>query len=194
MAPYEVRLNEIANVQLGYQSRERIEEDLGGIYAIIRPQDFNDEGQLLLGGSMRFSPKIDPKKYLVCAGDILVQARGQYHCAYLLEERIYNTVASNSFYIVRIHNQNNLTPTYLTWWLNLPNVQDNFKQERGVSTIPFITIAVLQKTSIRVPSMETQEIISKLMQLWQREQKLNEQLIKMKELLIQEVCRKATLS
>ncbi len=191
---YEVRLEKIANIQVGYQSRGRIEEDLDGNYAIIRSQDFDGAGILLLGEAMRFSPKIDPQKYLVDAGDILIQARGQNHFAYLLENETNNTVASNSFYIVRIKEHNKVIPAYLAWWLNLTTVQAYFQQVRGVSTIPFISKADLQNTRIHVPPMETQKNINQLMQLWQREQKLNRQLKEKKEMIVQEVCRKASIT
>ncbi len=194
MDTYEVRLEKIANIQVGYQSRGRIEEDLDGNYAIIRSKDFDGAGNLILIEAMRFSPKIDPQKYLVDAGDILVQARGQNHFAFLIEGEINNTVASNSFYIVRLKEHNKVISAYLAWWLNRTTVQAYFQQVRGVSTIPFISKADLQNTRIRVPPMKTQKNISQLMQLWQREQKLNQQLMKKKELLVQEVCRKASIT
>jgi restriction endonuclease S subunit len=191
---YEVRLEKIANIQVGYQSRGRIEEDLDGYYAIIRSQDFDDSGNLILSEAMRFSPKIDPQKYLIDAGDILVQARGQNHFAFLIEGEINNTVASNSFYIVRLKEHDKVLPAYLTWWLNRTTVQAYFQQVRGVSTIPFISKPDLQNTRIRIPPMETQKNISQLMQLWQREQKLNRQLLEKKEMIVQEVCRKACIT
>jgi restriction endonuclease S subunit len=191
---YEERLGKIANIRVGYQSRGRIEEDLDGDYAIIRSQNFDGAGNLLLSEAMRFSPKIDPQKYLVDAGDILVQARGQNHFAYLLENDTNNTVASNSFYVVRLKEHNKVIPTYLAWWLNLAMVQAYFQQVRGVSTIPFISKADLQNTRIRIPPMETQKNVSQLMQLWQREQTLNQQLIEKKEMIVQEVCRKASIT
>ena len=194
MDGYEIALIELADIQVGYQARGRIEENLDGDFTIIRSHDFDEAGNLLPGEAMRFSPKIDPKKYLVDAGDILVKARGQNHYALLLQDEINNTVASNSFYIVRIQNQNKLIPAYLAWWLNRAVVQAYFHKVRGVSTIPFISKAVLQNTRIRVPPMKTQESISKLMRLWQREQELNEQLIEKKGLLIQEVCRIASVT
>lgn len=194
MDTYEVRLGKIANIRMGYQSRGRIEEDFDGAFTIIRPQDFDDVGNSHKSEGMRFSPKTDPQKYLVDAGDILVQARGQNHFAYLLEDEIQNTVASNSFYIVRVQNQINLMPSYLAWWLNRTAVQAYFQQMRGVSTIPFISKTVLENTKIQLPSLEIQRRINHLLQLWQREQELNEQLIEKKELLIQEVCRKASIT
>ena len=191
---YEERLGKIANIRVGYQSRGRIEEDLDGDYAIIRSQNFDGAENLLLSEAMRFSPKIDPQKHLVDAGDILVQARGQNHFAYLLENDTNNTVASNSFYVVRLKEHNKVIPAYLVWWLNRTTVQAYFQQVRGVSTIPFISKADLQNTRIRIPPMETQKNISQLMQLWQREQKLNQQLIEKKDMIVQEVCRKASIT
>jgi len=192
---YEVKLLEIANVQVGYQSRGRIEENLDGKFTIIRSQDYDKAGNICIDNLMSFTPtsSIDTEKYLVTVDDILVQARGQSHLAYLLKTPIENAVASNTFYIIRLKEQGKVLPAYLAWCINQPKVQAYFKREQGVSTILFISKAVLLNANIRIPPIETQAKISKLMQLWQRDQELARQLTEKKNILIQAVARKATL-
>ena len=56
MEGYETKLGEIAEIQVGYQARGRIDENLDGKFVILRPQDFNENGELLLDDAMRFSP------------------------------------------------------------------------------------------------------------------------------------------
>ncbi len=193
MAGYEVILSDIAQIQMGYQARGKIEENLDGDFTIIRSQDFNDEGKLVLDYAMRFFPSvnIDPQNYLINAGDILVQARGQNHKAYLISEPLENTVASNSFYIVRIKEETNVFPFYLTWWINQPMVQNYFEQEQGLSTIPFISKRGISKAPVIVPPLIIQERISNLMTLWQQEQGLIQRLAERKESLIQAVAHMA---
>lgn len=193
MDDYKGFLSDIAKIQVGYQARGRIEENLDGNYTIVRSQDFNDDGWLMLDQAMRFYPPpiIDPVNYLILAGDILVRARGQSHFAYFVEEVPENTVAANTFYIVRIKDGATVFPDYLAWWINQPKVQTYFEQEQGVSTIPFISKHVLSKASVIIPPLQIQEKISDLNALWQQEQKLLQRLTQTKDSLIQAVARKA---
>lgn len=191
MITHEECLGNIANIQIGYQSRGRIEEDLRGGFILIRPQDIEDTGIILQGTGLRFSPTINPDNCVITPGDILIQARGQRHSAFLTQDIPSRAVASNSFYIVCIQDHNTIVPGYLVWWLNLPNVQAYFEQMRGVSTIPFISKSVLEKTKVRIPPLDIQNDINSLMELWQREQKLTHQLLAKKESLIQEICIRA---
>lgn len=192
----EVRLSDIATIQVGYQARGRIEENLDADFTILRSQDFDENGKLLLDSAMQFSPStmIDPENYLVDVGDILVQARGQNHLAYIINKPLEKTVASNTFYIVRIQGRERVLSSYLTWWINQTKVQAYFKQERGVSTIPFISKSVLSQAPILVPPLEIQKKICDLIDLWRREQLLSQQLLEKKDVLIQAICRKLAIS
>jgi len=190
---YQTILQEIAEVQVGYQARGRIEEDLDGEYTIIRSQDFSEDGGLNFAEAMRFRPalRIDPRKHLLTVGDILLQARGLTHQAYLIDEPLENAVAANTFYIIKILDEKRVLPAYLTWWINQPNVQNYFEQERGVSTIPFISKKVLLDAPVRIPPIDTQNQISKLVALWHREQTLLNDLNYNKDRLIHAVARRA---
>ncbi len=193
MNGFEVSLSKITTIQVSYQTRGKIEESLESDFALIRPQDFNDDGKLIIDHLMHFSPAphVDPKNYLIATGDILVQARGQNHKAYLIDKELENTVASNSFYIVRINEDANVLPSYLAWWINQPRVQKFFEQEQGLSTIPFISKSGLSKAPILVPPLNIQQQIGELIVLLQQEQGLLKQLAEKKETLIHSVARKA---
>lgn len=185
-------LSDIAEIQVGYQARGKIEENFDGDFFIVRPQDFNDSGELILDQTMQFFPSnIDPNNYLISNGDILVQARGQNHNAYLIQELLDNTVASNSFYIIRINDRVCLLPGYLKWWINQRAVQIYFEKEQGLSTIPFISKSSLSKTPIIIPPINIQQKISDIETLWRQEQELVQRLTHMKDTLIQAVAHKA---
>ncbi len=193
MDNYEVKLLEIADIRVGYQSRARIDKKPGGNFTIIRPADFNSTGKIVPDRIKHFSPpsSINMQKGLITAGDVLFQARGHNHQAYLIEEGLEKTVAANTFYIIRIIEGANILPTYLTWWINQPKLQAYFKKGQGVSTIPFISKVVLAHAPVLIPPLKVQEKISELIQLWQREKGLLQQLICKKEILIQASARKA---
>lgn len=194
MTVQEVKLSEIAIISVGYQARGRVEQFSAGDYSIIRPQDFDNNGNLNLNAIVPFLPssKIDPSKSLVTINDVLVQARGVNHNAYIIRQELENTVASNSFYIVRLKKNAKILPGFLSWWLNQSVAQAFFEQESGVSTIPFISKSTLANTFIQVPPMEIQDRISNLVELRQKEQELSEKLSDLKNLFIDTVCLKAT--
>ncbi len=193
MDGYEVILSDIAKIQVGYQARSKIEESFNGEFAIVRSRNFDEHGRLDLDQIMRFfpSPNIDPQNYLITVGDILVQARGQYHNAYLIGEPLENTVAANSFYIIRIKEEVTVFPAYLTWWINQPKVQAYFEREQGLSTIPFISKSGLSNARVVIPPLKIQEKVSDLIALWQQEQGLLQRLTQKKERLIEAVAHMA---
>jgi len=185
-------LADIADIQVGYQARGKIEENHSGDFAIVRPQDFNDDCELVVDQVMRFFPSnIDPQNYFISVGDIVVQARGQNHKAYLIQEPLENSVASNSFYIIRIKDKSRVLPSYLVWWINQKTVQRYFEKEQGLSTIPFISKRALSKAPTIIPPLGIQGKISDVEALWKQEKALLQRFTEKKVTLIQAVARRA---
>jgi len=188
-----VLLTNISEIRLGYQTRGRLNENIDGDFAIIRPQDFTDSSRINPDQLMRFFPskRIDNENYLINPGDILLQGRGQNNRAFLITEKIENTVASNSFYVIRINEKTKILPVFLTWWINQSVVQKYFEKKKVLSTIPFITKSDLAEAPVVIPSLDIQEKIGKLMALWQKEKELSQQLNEFRESLIQTVALQA---
>ena len=195
MGDKKVILREVADIRIGYQARGRIDEDLDGNFVIVRSRDFDENGKLNLDEAMRFYPSanIDPLKYLISAGNILVKARGSRHLAYLIDQPLNNTVAANSFYIIQIVDDAKVIPAYLAWWINQPKVQAYFEQEQGVSTIPFISKTVFSEAPVLIPPLEIQMKVGELNLLWKLEHGLLQQLTQKKETLIHVVALKAVV-
>jgi len=190
---HEVKLIEIADIRVGYQSRARIDEKPEGILTIIRPADFDNAGDIIFRALKHFSPSpnIDIRKNFIKMGDVLFQARGHNHQAYLIEEDLEKTVAANTFYIIRIKNNVKILPEYLTWWINQPKLQIYFIKGQSVSTIPFISKTVLAHAPVLIPPLKVQEKIIAVIRLWQHEKGLLQQLTNKKEILIQAAARNA---
>jgi restriction endonuclease S subunit len=188
-----LKLKDIATAQVGYQSRGKLDESHNGDFTILRPQDFDSMGRLNLESAARFFEynDPDPRKYLITRGDILVQARGQQHCAFYIDQLIENTVASNSFYIIKEIDTSKIQSEFLAWWINQSIVQKYFEQEQGMSTVPFISLSALLDAPVVHPASETQETIGELWYCWQKEQELITQLIGKKEQFIQAVAMMA---
>lgn len=188
-----LKIKHIATAQVGYQARGRLRESPDGDYIILRAQDFDSQGRLNLENATRFFAEeaIDPRKYTVIQGDILVQARGQQNVAYYIDVDVENVVASNSFYIIRIEPESGIQPFFLAWWINQSVVQKYFEQEKGISTIGFISLKALLEAPVILPSTEEQNAISELVFLWQKEQDLSQKLIFKKDQLVQAAAMQA---
>lgn len=169
-----LKLKDIATAQVGYQSRGKLDESRNGDFTILRPQDFDAFRRLKLDSPSRFFGNVDPDphKYLISHGDILVQARGQQHCAYFIDQPLENAVASNSFYVIKKIDTSRIQTEFLAWWINQPIVQKYFEQEQGMSTVPFISLRALLDAPLVIPTSETQNTISRLVDCWRKEKDL----------------------
>ena len=188
-------LEKIADLQVGYQTRIAVNENINGSFQVIRPQDVDSDG-LVQSSLIHFFPddSIDPIKYLVRKGNILIQARGNNHAAVLVHQDLEQTVASNSFYIIKHIDSSRILPEFLVWWLNQPEPQNYFVMEQGLSTIPFLSMRSLQKTKIYLPPLSIQANVSALMDLWRREQDITKNILSKKEIFIQALANKQVLN
>ena len=89
-------MKNIADIQVGYQARGRIQEKEDGVYHLIQGRDFDERLRLQPGKLASFIPERKPTPYAVRKGDILFQARGMDNFAYHLEEELPNTIAAGS--------------------------------------------------------------------------------------------------
>lgn len=179
-----VFLKEIADVRVGYQSRSRIESSREGTYRIIQSRDFDEDNNLILNMLIRFEPKHNPEPYAIHKGDILFQARGTEHFSYYIEDEMNNTLASNSFYIIRLMGKD-ISPKFLCWYLNQKPAQFYFQSQASITAISFISKNVLEQLELEVPPLNTQQTIVRAYELWEREQWLSRKLTETRARLIE---------
>ena len=146
-----LRLSELAHVQPGYLSRDRVLPAQDGTHRLLQARDVSEADGVRLEAAIQFHPKGRPDLYQVSCGDILVTARGQNHRAYLVDQVPPNVLAAATFYILRA-NINLIVPGYLAWWLNLPGVQSVIDTASGGTYISFIRRPALENLSVLVPA------------------------------------------
>ena len=185
-----LKLEKIADIQVGYQARERVMNDIHGSHKLIQGKDFDDEGVLQLDSLISFSPERKPGIYEVQKGDILLQSRGMKHSVYYIDKDINNTLAAGSFYIIRVKSEEVL-PAYLYWYLNQQAAQSFLDAHSGGATISFIPKKSILELEIRVPQMKKQKNIKEIMKLWKKEQKLRNDLYILRSQLLTSVCLKS---
>lgn len=180
-------LNNLAEIQAGYQSSEKIAVFKNGTHQLIQAKDIKDGAAVDYSGMIGFYPLRKAGLYQVNNGDVLFQARGFHHYAININQCPANVLASSTFYIIRIKS-NRLKPGYLAWWLNQAPVQNYLKEKAGKSYLSFVSVKILANVMIELPSEEIQDNIEKLTSLTKKEKKLMNELINNREKLINQCC------
>lgn len=184
-------LKDLADIQVGYQARGRILELSSGEFRLIQGRDFDDQRQLHVESLASFKPERKPEPYMVREGDILFQARGTENFAAYIESRLEKTLASGSFYIVRVKSEQRILPQYLAWWLNQRHPQNFFKAEASGTWMSFISKSVLSRVGLPVPDLDTQKKIRETIALWGKERQLSSRLAELRGQLVESVTCKA---
>lgn len=183
----DVKLGDIAEIQIGYQSRGGIKPDPDGTHRIIQMKDFDDNNKLNVNNLYKIKPRRKPDNYLVSKGDILFAPRGRYNYAAEIQTPLANTIAASSFYILRVESKN-ILPGYLAWLINQNPVQRRLKKMARGTFIPMIPKYRLADIKIQIPDIETQNRIVALIELSEKEHSLTMAVIERKNKLVRTIC------
>ena len=156
-----------------------------GEIVYLQSKHFDENGELAetLYPDLNVDSKIE--KHLLKKGDVLFAAKGTKNFASWYENDNLPAVASTSFFVIRLQDQN-ILPGYLTWFLNHPDTQAFLKAFARGTSIASISKAVLSELEIAVPSIQKQELILRINKLRNREKKLKGQLETLREKEIQQ--------
>jgi len=69
-----IKLEHMADFQIGYQTRGKIEKSPNGTHHIIQVADIRDKKQINYTELMTFKPSVKPDNYLLQVNDILFLA------------------------------------------------------------------------------------------------------------------------
>lgn len=181
-----MRIGEIANIQAGYQFREKVETDPGGTMGVIQIKDIPDRRRLNPETIDRIAFEKPHDAYRVNPGDVLFLSRGHKQFAVAIEHDLGDTIASGYFYILRI-DPARIRPAYLAWYLNQQPMQDMFKQLAKGTHMPFVSMAEFRELDIPIPPLTVQEHIVALAALADEEQSLLAQLAEKRARLVQSI-------
>jgi restriction endonuclease S subunit len=115
------------------------------------------------------------EKHLLRDGDVLFAAKGTKNFAAVFENHNEPSVASTSFFVIRL-TDNKVLPRFLAWFLNNPTTQTLLKAQAIGTSIPSISKQVLENLEIPVPDIKTQKAIVEISKLRNREKFLKQQI------------------
>lgn len=182
-------LGNIAEIKTGVYSKPHLNGDV--VY--LQAKHFNEEGNLVA--------KLHPDLYLgeisqkhfLNPGDIVFASKGNKNFAAVFEAHNHSAVASTSFFVIRITDENVL-PEYLTWYLNHQETQKYLKAFARGSSMPSISKSVLSELEVPIPDISKQRIILKISNLRRIERKLIREIDGLREGLLSQKLLNSTFS
>jgi len=188
------KIKEVADIQLGYQFRKKIEPVKDGTNWVIQIRDF-DENHILNKEFISYV-KIDAptEKYLINKGDILFLSRGHRNWAAPISDELTATVAVSHFFVIRPKNHNVL-PEYLAWYINQTPAQAYLCNiARRGTHMPLIPLSAFSELTVALPDIETQRKIVEINKLMEKENNVLSSLQEKRTQLINAICLKAAKS
>lgn len=181
-----MRIDKIADIQVGFQFRERVQPDPDGRIGVIQIKDIPDRRRLTTDTIDRLTLNKPHEAYLVRRGDVLFLSRGHKQFAVAIETDLDDTIASGYFYILRI-DPAQILPAYLAWYLNQQPMQDQYKQLAKGTHMPFVSMAEFRELEVPIPPLAIQDRIVVLAALADQEQSLLTQLAEKRAHLVQSI-------
>ncbi len=185
------KIKDIAEIQIGYQFRKRIEPEIDGSHKVIQIRDIDENQSLNQEGLCRVTIDQLSEKYLVHKNDILFLARGHRNFAIPLMDSMEKTIAASHFFILKIKSKK-VIPEYLAWFINQAPAQGYLHNlARRGSHMPIIPKSVFENLKVHIPDIEIQGKIVKLNTLVDKERTLLYNLREKRALLVRSLCLKA---
>ena len=168
----ETKLKHIASIQTGFYAKNPVTK---GEIVYLQAKHFNQKGILTDDLLPDLLSATVPDKHLLKTGDILFAAKGTRNFASVFKGLDIPSVASTSFFVIRLYEQN-ILPDYLAWFLNYPDTQLYLKVNARGTSIVSISKDVLSDLVILIPTLKTQHSILKITQLREKELNLRKQI------------------
>ena len=185
------KITEIADVQIGYQFRKKIEPADDGTNRVIQIRDFDENHTLNRECLSRVRIDKSTEQYLIHQGDVLFLSRGHRNWAAPIIDELQNTVAVGHFFVIKVRNEI-ILPEYLAWYINQSPAQEYLHNiARRGTHMPLVTLSAFKGLPVDVPDMATQHRIVELSRLMEREKKLLAELQEKRLLLIKTISLKA---
>ena len=162
-------LGKLAEVQMGYPFRSRLEHDPQGDVAVIQMKDIDDTNLLHAEEAIRVVLPKGKTHHLLRVGDLLFRSRGRSNGAAQVLEGIGSAVLSAPMLLIRSHG---VLPEYLCWHLNAPATQAQLAAMAEGTSVRMISAGALKALDVPLPPLAVQRRIAQAAALAELEQTL----------------------
>ncbi|OPY79880.1 MAG: Type I restriction modification DNA specificity domain protein [Syntrophorhabdus sp. PtaU1.Bin058] len=184
------KIKDIADIQIGYQFRGKVETDPQGTHKVIQIRDFDEQFSLNKENLQTVRLKGDADRYLVNKNDVLFLSRGHRNYAIPITVQLNDTVAASYFFILKIRT-NKILPDYLAWYINQAPAQEYlYNIARRGTHMPLVPLSAFTGLEIEIPDIKSQSMIVSLSALLDKEKVLLNKLREKRSQLIKTICLK----
>lgn len=201
------KLRDIADVQLGYQHREKVVDVEHGTHRLIQGKDVvraeshpgdrvdTASWRIATGNLDRVTPRGDAARYQLRPGDVLFLSRGTTNVAVpLVAESVQpypanwdSLIAAYTFYVLR-PDSCRVLPEYLAWFINQPPAQGFLARQSRGTLVKLLPKSVFEELEVPLPPLALQQSIVELERLRAREEGLLKQLAAARLRIVQRTC------
>jgi len=183
----EIKVKNLASVQMGYSFRSRLEATENGDVAVIQMKDLRDDNTVDCDNLAKVHMKAVKEHHLAQKGDLVFRSRGHITTAAIILQEPGRAVVAAPLLRIRITKKDRIIPEYLNWYIGQRDAQV-FLTSRGKGTIQkMISKQELEEMEISLPDLEMQEHILELAALMTREQSLLNRLSHKREQYISKI-------
>ncbi len=175
-----MNIGDLADVQMGYPFRSRLEHDPQGDVAVIQMKDIDDTNLLHADEAIRVALPKGKAHHLLRAGDLLFRSRGRSNGAAEVLDGIGPAVLSAPLLLIRPHG---VLPAYLCWYLNAPATQDQLAAMAEGTSVRMISAEALKALHVPLPSLTAQQRIVQAAALAEQERALLAQIATLRQRL-----------
>jgi restriction endonuclease S subunit len=173
-----MNLGEVAEVQMGYPFRSRLEHDPKGDVAVIQMKDIDDANLLHTEGTIRVALPKGKSQHLLRAGDLLFRSRGRSNGAAQVLDGMGPAVLSAPMLLIR---PRDVLPAYLCWYLNAEATQAKLAATAAGTSVRMISAEALRGLEVPLPSLVAQQQIVQAAALAAEEQALLAQIAALRQ-------------
>ncbi|MBW7868281.1 MAG: restriction endonuclease subunit S [Brumimicrobium sp.] len=176
-----VKLNKIARIRSGAY----IKPEQSGDYLYLQIKHFID------GTLDRENLFLDIKKenvsesHVLTPREVIFAAKGDYNFAFVYTEDLPPAVASTSFFVLTLKNENVL-PEYLAWFINRPDSIGKMTALNNGKMMISISKQILGDLEIDIPTIEIQRKIVAIASLRKKENKIRTKIEMLRDKMIEQ--------
>lgn len=189
-------LKELAEIYSGISFRSELASDKDGDAYLVQMKNLNENENLNLSDSLETFSRIKKdtmkQSYALKQGDILFRSRGASFSSVIVGQSFANVFPVSPLYLIRVRSEK-LLPGYLLWFINSSNTQKYLQQMSEGTQIKMLSKKKLDDLEIRIPSLEKQQRIIEIKELFRKEKMLSENLMQKKKDYLEAVLRREIL-
>lgn len=169
-----MELGLLAEIQMGYSFRSRIEHDLEGDVAVVQMRDLDDGHGLSADRGVRVRLNDGMSRHFLHVGDLVFRSRGRSYGAVLVRGDVGPLVLAAPLLLVRPHE---VHPEYLYWYLNSRAAMAQLAAVAEGTSVQMISTESLKSLDVPLPSSGVQRRIAAVADLATRERELADRIV-----------------